>query len=272
VGVAHILLMPFLVVFHFMHFFLKNAQEMHHSKSYLGPREWAPLAKRTFRELNELPHEFEARLRPSYKSADAYLRRFQSGPLVAIVARLFGFIAGAFVAVLLVFTLVDESILLHVDVFGRNLLWYFGIFSATALVARSVAGGGGSPADEEEQEDHETLMQRVADSTGHYPAEWRGHCHETAVRDELGALFRFRASLFAEEMACVLLAPAVLLVSLPRCAENVLRFIADATIDEGFGSMCELVADGELRRRGSNAGGVEAELLDEAGEDVYAAL
>ncbi|CAN0485440.1 unnamed protein product, partial [Ectocarpus sp. 8 AP-2014] len=56
VGLAHVVLLPFLLLFMVVYFFLQNAQEWHSSKvrSYLGPREWSPLARWTFREFNEV--------------------------------------------------------------------------------------------------------------------------------------------------------------------------------------------------------------------------
>lgn len=46
-----------------------------------------------------------------------------SQPIVAVVARCLSYISGSLVAVLLLFTLIDESILLYVKYHDRNLLW-----------------------------------------------------------------------------------------------------------------------------------------------------
>ena len=43
VGVANFVLMPFVLMFMLVHFFMKNAEEFHSKKDYLGPREWSPL-------------------------------------------------------------------------------------------------------------------------------------------------------------------------------------------------------------------------------------
>ena len=44
--------MPFVLVFMCIHFFYSHAQEWHSQQNYLGPREWAPLARWHFREFN----------------------------------------------------------------------------------------------------------------------------------------------------------------------------------------------------------------------------
>ncbi|CAM9743593.1 unnamed protein product, partial [Laminaria digitata] len=106
VGLAHVVLLPFLLLFMVVYFFLQNAQEWHSSKSYLGPREWSPLARWTFREFNELQHFFERRMSGSYVHANAYLMRFPR-PVLASLMRVIRFVSGAVVAVLLVMTFLE---------------------------------------------------------------------------------------------------------------------------------------------------------------------
>ncbi|CAN0368680.1 unnamed protein product, partial [Ectocarpus fasciculatus] len=138
VGLAHVVLLPFLLLFMVVYFFLQNAQEWHSSKSYLGPREWSPLARWTFREFNELQHFFELRMSGSYVHANTFLMRFPR-PVLASLMRVTRFVSGSVVAVLLVMTFLEDSVLLHVKVWDRNLLWYIGVFSAIYAFSRSVS-------------------------------------------------------------------------------------------------------------------------------------
>ena len=62
VGIVHLLLLPFMLLFMTVQFFLQNAQQFHSNKAYLGPRQWSPLALWEFREFNELPHIFDERM------------------------------------------------------------------------------------------------------------------------------------------------------------------------------------------------------------------
>lgn len=61
-GYLYVPLMPFVLVFMALHFFYKHAQDWHHDRNYLGPRQWDPLALWHFREFNELPHIFGRRV------------------------------------------------------------------------------------------------------------------------------------------------------------------------------------------------------------------
>ena len=58
----------------------------------------------------------------SYKHANAYLSSFPA-PVWASVMRTVRFVSGAFVAVLLVVTMLEDTILLHVKLWDRNLFW-----------------------------------------------------------------------------------------------------------------------------------------------------
>ncbi|CAM9970570.1 unnamed protein product, partial [Discosporangium mesarthrocarpum] len=200
VGLAHVALLPFLMLFMLMYFFLQNAQEWHTSKAshsnYLGPREWTPLARWTFREFNELPHIFEERMEGSYVHANAFLQRFPK-PVLASAMRVTRFFSGALVAVLLVLTFLEDSILLYVKFLDRNLLWYIGVFSAIYAFSRSVAPQA-SDMVAPPGESIEEIMLKVASHTHHMPEHWRGKAHTAGVREELRDLFQYKAQLFLQ--------------------------------------------------------------------------
>ncbi|CAM9271814.1 unnamed protein product [Choristocarpus tenellus] len=197
VGMAHVVLLPFLLLFMLIYFFLQNAQEWHSSKNYLGPREWSPLARWTFREFNELPHIFEDRMEGSYVHANAYLQRFPK-PVLASAMRVTSFFSGAIVAVLLVLTFLEDSILLYVKLLDRNLLWYIGVFSAIYAFSRGVVAPHASDTPTPVGEPIEEIMLKVAAHTHYMPVEWRGKTHTIEVREELKGLFQYKAQLFLE--------------------------------------------------------------------------
>ena len=58
----------------------------------------------------------------SYKPANAYLSSFPA-PVWSSLMRTVRFVSGAFVAVLLTATMLEDSVLLHVKLYDRNLLW-----------------------------------------------------------------------------------------------------------------------------------------------------
>ena len=56
-GIIHLILLPFMILFMVINFFLSNVSQFHSSKAYLGPRQWSPLALWTFREFNGNIHD-----------------------------------------------------------------------------------------------------------------------------------------------------------------------------------------------------------------------
>lgn len=139
-------------------------------------------------------------------------------PVLAVLARCCTYVSGSVVAVLLLFTLIDESILLYVKLADRNLLWYdpltqrpflrpltqvyhperlsprltrllppcssrwrryVGIFSALFAMSRSLV-----PGMEDYPCDHEQTMHKVAAHTHYFPPHWKAKCHTYEVRQD----------------------------------------------------------------------------------------
>ena len=177
VGAAHFLLLPFMLIFFTVNFFLENASQFHTSKSYLGPRQWSPLAIWQFREFNEMLHVFQARINKSYIPAEEYVKSFNNHYL-SIVSRCSAYLAGSFISVLLLTSVIDEAILLYVHTGDHNLLWYLGICSAVYAAARA---GVPDEAANAHRSNPEEIMDKVMACTHYKPPDWNGKCHTLEV-------------------------------------------------------------------------------------------
>ena len=219
VGIINFLLLPFMLVFMTIHFFLQNAQLFHANKAYLGPRQWTPLALWRFREYNELPHVFERRMNKAYGPANDYLASFHN-PFIAILARFSVFIIGGLLSTLLLISFVSEGALLYVHVADHNLLWFLGVFSAIFAAIR-----GFIPEETMKSESYRALLTKVCLYTHYYPDSWVGKAHSPAVHAEVAQLFQYKIQVFFTEVLSVLITPIVLYLSFPHCVDNVLNFI-----------------------------------------------
>ena len=272
-GLIQVALVPFVAAFMTMHFFLLHAQEWHDKRRYLGPREWSPVAQWSFREFNELPHVFEARLAASREPADIYLKLFPQ-PVIAALAHCIAFVSGAIVAVLLALAAAldgGDSILLYIRLGERNLLWYAGAGSAVFAMARAFApieatdsgtavfapptpqssqadcskgsyttSSGSHPLDESVGPVHaaELVMRRIAEHTHHFPEEWRGKAHTRDVSEAFSRAFRYKVWLFLDEVMSILFAPLILCFSLSSSTPNILQFVQENTVNiDGLGSV-----------------------------------
>jgi len=228
-----------------IYWFLKYAEEWHSRRNYLGPRWWSPYALWEFREYNEVDHLFERRTVASIKHADEYLKQFPS-PVPTVVAGGVSFISGAFVGILMLFTLIDESILLHIKLDGRNLVWYIAVLSGVLAITRSFA----SPVEQVAFTPNK-VMRRVVAYTHYLPDRWRAVTHTFDVRDEFNAYFPYKVVLLLRELGCILTTPYVMMKVLPGHVDTIVDFIQARTVSvPGVGDVCaysrlDLAAEGD---------------------------
>ncbi|KAJ0397975.1 hypothetical protein P43SY_003883 [Pythium insidiosum] len=235
-GVLNLVLTPFILLFRVFHFLSQSAQEWNANRAlYLGSRRWSSYALWKFREYNELPHAFEARLARSYPLAEKYLAMFPAG-LTAVVASGVSFCASSLMAVLIAVSLLEESILLEMTLWNRQLLWYLTIATGVFAISRSFSTQS-SPF--LVNGDCEEAMRQLSAETHYFPKEWHGQSHSYDVRDALLSLYPFKAILFAEEVLSVLMAPYILCVSLPNCTRELVLFIRSHTLTiPNVGAVC----------------------------------
>jgi hypothetical protein len=90
------------------------------------------------RELNELYHFFERRLRMSQPAASRYVNQFPKEKS-AVVLRFVAFVAGSFAAVLGIISLVDPELFLGFEITkDRTVLFYIGVFGSLLAISRSM--------------------------------------------------------------------------------------------------------------------------------------
>jgi len=235
-GVAHAIFMPFLLFFVTLHFFMSNVYDWQSTKEYLGPREWSSSARWTFREFNELPHSFERRMEPSYKSAAAYLDMFsRPSPFKVALGRLLVFISGSLGTLLLAFAAMNDAILLHVKIGQWNLLWYAGVLGVCFSVGKSMLPKSTSQhfghARRNLINDMNVELETLAMHTHYLPDSWRGKGWNDKTKQAFAPMFQFKANHFAMEILSIIAAPLILCLSLPRCADKLCKFVRDSKVE-----------------------------------------
>lgn len=242
-GVAHAIFMPFLLFFVSLHFFMSNIYDWRSTKEYLGPREWSAVAKWKFRELNELNHLFERRMEPSYKSASAYLEMFSKpSPLAVASGRILVFVSGSLGTLLLLFAAINDAILLHVRIGNWNLLWYAGVLGASFSLGKALLPKADNPyycrSRRNMINDMSVELEKVASHTHFLPDSWRGKGWDDKTKKEFSAMFQYTAHHFAMEIASIIVAPIILCVSLPRCADDICKFVRETKVEvKGVGDV-----------------------------------
>ena len=236
-AIVNACLSPFVLVFLVTYFFMKNAEALYHHPSSIGARRWSPSARWSLREYNELGHFLDQRLNAGHAAAERYVAQFPNYA-VSHVAKFIAFVAGSFAAVLIALTLLDERLLEQDLVVGRQTVWWLALLGVILAASRALIVEPSNTAF-----DPGLALLEVAAHTHFFPRHWRGRAHSLEVQEEFQSLFRYRAALFVEELASVLLTPVLLWFSLPQCAPAILDFVSNNTIAvDGVGDVCSLAA------------------------------
>mgnify|MGYP000390615406 CR=1 FL=1 len=125
--------------------FIRHVQDFYIQRNLLGNRRWTLYAQWRLREYNELPHTAQHRLDVAQKYAQKYLDQYPNY-LVSQVFQVLLLVSGAFVSLLLIFTLLDSNVMIDIHVFNYSLLWYFGLFVGSAMMCRTYVVSGVSAA------------------------------------------------------------------------------------------------------------------------------
>lgn len=248
-GMLNLALMAPVLLFVTIFFFMRHAEEFRSHRTSPFERQWTGYAHWTFREFNELPHQFKARMCQAQGAAESYLRSTREPSPVLDSARRFAkFVAGSILAVLLVVALYDDSPLLFVKIQDKNLLWYLALFGFLFAVADTSQDASGQACPQEQQPSSpaaplrmHTAMMKLVRCTHFLPPSWRspapleelaGACgavrranlcgHFRRVRsDFLRDFFVHRIQALGEEVLGVMLCPLLLMVYLPKAAPEI---------------------------------------------------
>jgi hypothetical protein len=137
-GVIGLILSPLSLTLGLVYFAVRQSEDVHARKDYLGPRRTSKFGQRLFRFYNELPHAFNGRLSRAVPLAERLLST-QPNPLMASIARPLGFISALLLSLLLILTAIDENVLLRMQLGGRNMILYAGILTGLVGFARSAS-------------------------------------------------------------------------------------------------------------------------------------
>ena len=232
-GIINLFFSIFIFIYLVLYFFISNVDELASNKYTLGSRTYTLFAKRKFRNYNEYKHYFKKRLNKSLSYSSEYIKQFPS-PLLEILGKFLGLIAGTFIGLFLIFSLLDESILLYVRLFDRSLIFYTGIFGAISAASRSLIK---SPNDS--IYNPEDIMKKVFKYTYYMPFEWNDKCNTYYVRNEFLKMFKYKLFLFLTDLIGVITTPIILIFVLPKQSEKIINFLTNNTVyKKETGNIC----------------------------------
>ncbi len=239
-GIIFIFISPFLFILYFMFIFFKYGEIIRNKPSELGNRYWSSLAKWKFKKLCEMPHQLKERLDKAVEPANRYLENFPSNPIYNICLEFISFVAGSIILVLILFTIYDDQILIHLELFGeKNVLWFIGILGIILTICRSQMNSVNNDIDKSIEE-----MENVIQLIEYQPNHWVRNYNSHQVKNEFSNLFEYRFVTFLKEILSILYIPYILIFYLPSKAEKIITFFKDySTNIDGLGYIYNYTID-----------------------------
>lgn len=150
------------------------------------------------------------------------------------IARSIAFMTGAITAILALGSVLDSELFLNFEITkDRTVLFYLGVFGAIWAMTR------GMVSEETMVFNPEYALRNVIEYTHYMPDHWQGRLHSFEVKKEFSELYKMKVVIFLEEIMGIITTPLLLLLSLPKCSDQIVDFFREFTIHvDGLGYVC----------------------------------
>ncbi|EHK23239.1 uncharacterized protein TRIVIDRAFT_123233, partial [Trichoderma virens Gv29-8] len=262
-GFLNLLFAPIVLAYVIIVYFFTYYNEYQKDPKLAAARKYTSLAEWKFREFNELPHLFYERLHMSFPFATRYIDQFPKR-MTEDIAKSISFMSGALTAILAVCTLLDSELFLSFEITkDRTALFYLGIFGGIWAITR------GMVSEESMVFDPEYALRNVIEYTHYMPDHWQGRLHSFEVKQEFSELYKMKVVIFLEEVLGIITTPLLLLLSLPKCSDQIVDFFREFTVHvDGMGYVCSF-AEFDFKRGPSQPANRQGAPKD-VREDYYA--
>ncbi|CAM1503712.1 Fc.00g013030.m01.CDS01 [Cosmosporella sp. VM-42] len=232
-GFLNLIFAPVVLVYVVIVYFFTYYNEYQKDPKLAAARKYTSLAEWKFREFNELSHIFYERLHMSFPFATRYLDQFPKR-MTEDIARSVAFMSGAITAILAVGSILDSELFLSFEITeGRTVLFYLGVFGGIWAMTR------GMVSEETLVFNPEYALRNVIEYTHFMPDHWQGRLHSFEVKQEFSELYKMKVIIFLEEVMGIITTPMLLLLTLPRCSDQIVDFFREFTIHvDGLGYVC----------------------------------
>lgn len=138
IGFLNLLLIPFLAIFVPIYTLFHYGEEFYKNPSNASNREWGFTSKWKFREYNELPHIFKARMHIASKYGEQYIDQFPYG-VYENFAKLVTFITSSCIMFLIIVCMLNETALMNVDLTpNKSMYWWIIVLSTVWVMSRNL--------------------------------------------------------------------------------------------------------------------------------------
>ncbi|KAL7951175.1 autophagy protein Apg9 domain-containing protein [Trichoderma barbatum] len=262
-GLLNLLFAPIVLAYVIIVYFFTYYNEYQKDPKLAAARKYTSLAEWKFREFNELPHIFYERIHMSFPFATRYIDQFPKR-MTEEIARSIAFMSGALTAILAVCTLLDSELFLSFEITkDRTALFYLGIFGGIWALTR------GMVSEESTVFNPEYALRNVVEYTHYMPDHWQGRLHSFEIKQEFSELYKMKVVIFLEEVLGIITTPLLLLMSLPKCSDQIVDFFREFTVHvDGLGYVCSFAVFDFKKGPGQTA--ERPGVANDVREDYYA--
>ena len=228
---VYLLFMPFIFIFLGFHSIFKYGERFYNKPELLIGRQWSIPYTWRFREYNELEHLFKKRLHESNKYTREYLNQFRSKKADTI-ARCFIFIISALLIVLIIFSFINEYILLKLYISeDKTTLWYIGVLGSLLTLCRTFVV-------KKRQFEPHLHMKKLDTYLRHIPRHWIAQANKSHIKQEIVQHYEYQIISIMKECAGVIFIPYIL-YHFCNHIESIAHFILHNTsTDQHLGRIC----------------------------------
>lgn len=138
ISIINFIFMPFILLFMFFYYIFNYGEKFYNDPNLIVSRVFTTKTKWRFRNYNELNHEFDNRIECANKHAKTYASLFSS-KLLETFTRLIVFIASSFFIILLILSIINDSILVNLYISNnKTVLWFLGILAPIIALGKNI--------------------------------------------------------------------------------------------------------------------------------------
>ena len=138
ISIINFIFMPFILLFIFFYYIFNYGEKFYNDPNLIVSRVFTAKTKWKFRNYNELNHEFDKRIECANKHAKTYASLFSS-KLLETFTRLIVFIASSFFIVLLILSIINDSILVNLYITNnKTVLWFLGVLAPIIALGKNI--------------------------------------------------------------------------------------------------------------------------------------
>lgn len=221
IGLGNLLLTPIILLAQVTRFCFSDFEFLQNPWQFTK-RQFSPYAQWLIREYNELPHDFNARIKSAQQPANDYLNA-RPYTVAAVIARAVMVAAGGIVVVTIVFSFTyDVNFLFSPFWMGRTVAWWCIALAIVFIVSSFYLPSLIST-------DPVTSMNNLRSTCVYFDA-FAGKETDEATFNRIEMMFPYRLDVLLNEMLSVLTTPCILLLRLPAVADNIVVFYAEGTV------------------------------------------